>query len=75
MLFITPSKVIGPDFPYFAAIGNHDIKKWGGNSGYHQLLLERLTRFGGDKYCSGEYGVNLACNYKVSMNIFILIRD
>ena len=29
------------------------------------LKIYRLSAFGGDKYCTGDYGVNMACNYKV----------
>jgi len=58
--------VLGPDYPYFADIGNHDIKAWTGQSGGGHLerLEARLERFGGKEHCAGEYGVNMVCNWK-----------
>ena len=54
------NEILGPDFPYFASIGNHDVKKW---SGYQGKLVERLERINGAS-CQGDLGVNSACNYK-----------
>jgi len=55
--------VLGPDFPYFASIGNHDTKAWDGNSGYKVLLENKLKHIKGAN-CWGEYGVNMACSYQ-----------
>jgi hypothetical protein len=33
--------ILGPNFPYFASIGNHDYKAW---PGYQQKLRARLDR-------------------------------
>lgn len=33
--------ILGPKFPYFASVGNHDATAW---EGYAQLLKERMTR-------------------------------
>lgn len=52
---------LGPDYPYFATIGNHDVSSW---TTYQSNLVARLRRFGGDKFCNGDYGVNMVCNYK-----------
>ena len=52
--------VLGPDFPFFASIGNHDIKQW---STYEQLLTDRLARVP-DATCTGDYGTRAACTYK-----------
>jgi len=52
--------VLGPDYPYFASIGNHDLLAWNGHS---QRLTARLQRFGGNLNCTGEIGVNMACNW------------
>lgn len=58
--------VLGADYPYFADIGNHDVKAWTGQSGggHKERLEARLKRFGGADHCAGEYGVNMVCNYK-----------
>lgn len=52
--------VLGSDFPYFAAVGNHDVPRW---SEYRQDLLDRLSRVAGAS-CSGDYGVNARCTYR-----------
>jgi len=52
--------VLGPNFPYFASIGNHDVGKW---SEYQKKLEERLNRINGAS-CEGDLGVNSACSYK-----------
>ncbi len=54
------SDVLGEDFPYFAAIGNHDDDEW---PGYQARLLRRLERVRGAT-CVGEYGINSACTYQ-----------
>ena len=51
---------LGPDYPYFASIGNHDLDSW---TEYQANLVARLKRFGGDKNCTGDYGVNMACRW------------
>lgn len=38
--------VLGPDFPYFASIGNHDTDFWFARGGYNDVLTERLKRQG-----------------------------
>lgn len=52
--------VLGPSFPYFAVVGNHDVKRW---DAYQHLLTERLRRVEGAS-CTGEYGVNAVCTYR-----------
>ncbi len=54
------SRVLGEDFPYFAAIGNHDDDNW---STYQRILEERLGSVAGAT-CSGDYGVMAACSYQ-----------
>jgi len=56
-------KVLGPDFPYFASIGNHDVAAWDGTEGHERRLTDRLKRFGGDLNCTGDYGVNMVCSW------------
>jgi len=55
--------VLGADFPYFASVGNHDIKAWFGPDGYQAKLLARLSRIP-EARCSGDLGVRSACTYK-----------
>ena len=38
--------VLGPDFPYLASIGNHDLNMWDGSGGYRALLEARAIRQG-----------------------------
>jgi predicted phosphodiesterase len=38
--------VLGPDFPYFACIGNHDKGDYYGANGYQELLRDRMLRLG-----------------------------
>jgi len=52
--------ILGPDFPLFAAIGNHDQGNW---PLYQQMLYERLSRIDGAT-CIGDLGVKSACHYK-----------
>jgi len=52
--------VLGPDFPYFASIGNHDVPAW---NGYQVKLAERLTRIQGAN-CTGDLGVKSSCRYQ-----------
>ncbi|KAK9712257.1 hypothetical protein K7432_007272 [Basidiobolus ranarum] len=53
--------VLGPDFPYFATVGNHDILRWSGRWGYGHYLMDRLHRTKVMKNCRGELGVNMEC--------------
>lgn len=52
--------ILGPDFPLFASIGNHDLGAW---SDYQQKLQARLNRIEGAT-CVGDLGVKSACTYK-----------
>ncbi len=59
--------VLGPDFPVFAAIGNHDTSKWTAPNGYLQKLqarLQTLQQAEGSQICTGDLGTKSACNYK-----------
>ena len=55
-------KVMGKRFPMLAAVGNHDITKWGGSNGYQDRLMRLNSKSGLSKHCSGEYGVNMVCD-------------
>lgn len=52
--------VLGPTFPYFASVGNHDLVAW---EGYQLKLESRLNNIEG-AICTGDLGVNSACTYK-----------
>lgn len=52
--------ILGPDYPYFASIGNHDFGRW---SGYQQRLKLRLNKIK-EASCNGDLGVKSACRYK-----------
>ena len=52
--------ILGPNYPYFVSIGNHDVGQW---STYQQKLQERLDRIVGAT-CTGDLGVKAACHYQ-----------
>ncbi len=54
------SAALGADFPYFAAVGNHDLAAW---DGYQAKLRARLARVKGAE-CSGDLGVRSSCYYR-----------
>jgi hypothetical protein len=56
-------EVLGPDFPVFAVIGNHDVPDWEGALGFLEHLRVRLGRIR-DAECSGDYGVNASCTFR-----------
>ena len=56
------TSVLGSDFPYFWAIGNHDTSA---RSGYQQVQAERLARVDGATCTgTGDLGVKSACTYQ-----------
>ena len=54
------NKILGPRFPYFGSIGNHDADKW---PDYQKKLKSRLNRIKGID-CKGDLGVKSVCSYK-----------
>jgi hypothetical protein len=52
--------ILGPNFPYFASIGNSEVAMW---PGYQQKLIERLNRIP-EALCTGDLGVQSACRYQ-----------
>ena len=54
------NEILGPDFPYFASIGNHDVAAW---PGYQQRLQARLDRID-STICTGDLGVRSSCTYQ-----------
>jgi hypothetical protein len=57
------SRILGKNFPYFASVGNHDLKAWHGRNGYQAMLKARLSRIVGAR-CDGDLGVRSTCTYK-----------
>jgi predicted MPP superfamily phosphohydrolase len=56
------NNVLGPNFPVFVAIGNHDVVAWGGPTGYQQYIKNRFNRIG--ITWSGDLGVQSSFHYK-----------
>jgi hypothetical protein len=54
------NNILGPNFPYFATVGNHDLARW---PDYQRKLQERLKRIP-DAQCTGDLGVKSACHYQ-----------
>jgi len=57
------NRILGPDFPYFASVGNHDAKRFYGSGGYQKILAALMNRLGIDtarSYGSGGYQKILA---------------
>ena len=65
--------VLGPDFPYFASVGNHDKKRFFGAGGYQDLLQQRLGRVPGAR-CMDDLGVRSVCTYRNLFMVFSAIR-
>jgi predicted phosphodiesterase len=56
---------LGPDFPVFAVVGNHDKSEFDGDSGYQSKIIARQQNAIDDgAICTGEPGRNSACTYK-----------
>jgi hypothetical protein len=60
-------EILGPDFPYFATIGNQDVGEWEGEKGYQQQFKNRLKRL--EIPWDGDLGVKSSFRYK---GIFIV---
>ncbi len=56
------NSVLGPDFPYFVTIGNHDELAWSGPTGYQQYITNRFNRLGIS--WSGDLGVQSTFHYQ-----------
>lgn len=55
--------ILGPSYPYFAVIGNHDAPAWSGPSGYASYIQARHARVP-EMRCTGELGVKATCNFR-----------
>jgi hypothetical protein len=64
--------VLGPDFSYFASVGNHDKKRFFGAGGYQDLLQQRLGRVPG-AFCMDDLGVRSVCTYRNLFMVFSAI--
>lgn len=51
------SAILGPDFPFFASLGNHDAHEWR----TYQRLLSARARRSGRATCEGVIGIMAAC--------------
>jgi PKD repeat protein len=54
--------VLGPDFPYFVSVGNHDVARWDGAGGYKERMEQRATRLGFS--WTGELGENAELHFR-----------
>ncbi|MGB3399408.1 MAG: metallophosphoesterase, partial [Candidatus Deferrimicrobiaceae bacterium] len=59
--------ILGPDFPYFASVGNHDAARFYGSGGYQEFLAARMNRLGIP--WEGDLGVRSSFYYR---GIFIV---
>ena len=53
---------LGPNFPYFALIGNHDDEVWDGPDGYQAVIAARMQRIGIP--WDGDLGVKSAIRWQ-----------
>jgi predicted phosphodiesterase len=63
------NSILGPNFPYFASIGNHDINKWQGSGGYEEYLAKRMSRIG--VTWDGKLGIKSSLKFKGIFVIFV----
>lgn len=56
------NRVLGANFPYFAVVGNHDLKKWNGTNGYQELIKNKFKRLG--LTWNGDLGVQSSFKYQ-----------
>lgn len=54
--------ILGENYPYFAAIGNHDEDEFYATGGYQDLIEDRMDRLGID--WNGEIGVRCAFSFE-----------
>lgn len=62
-------KVLGPDFPQFSVIGNHDQARWAGDTGYYAYIRARMEKAGVRQY-TGRLGVQCAFKYQGIFFVF-----
>jgi hypothetical protein len=54
--------ILGPDFPYFVSVGNHDVAEWDSDGGYKARMEARAQRIG--IAWSGELGEMAALEFE-----------
>jgi hypothetical protein len=64
----TIDNVLGPDYPYFASVGNHDAGSFYGAGGYQELLAARMQRLGIP--WTGDLGVQSFFHYRGILVVF-----
>ena len=57
------NSILGPDYPYFAVVGNHDTTAWNGIGGYQSYLNARQARVPA-MGCTGDLGVKATCKFQ-----------
>ncbi len=62
------NRILGPEFPYFASVGNHDAARFYGPGGYQEFLEARMRRLGIP--WEGDLGVRSSFSYR---GIFIVL--
>jgi hypothetical protein len=62
------NSILGPNFPYFASVGNHDAARFYGSGGYQEFLAARMNRLGIP--WKGDLGVQSSFYYE---GIFIVM--
>ena len=55
------NSILGPTFPYFASVGNHDEVKFYGPGGYQEFLAARMNRLGIP--WDGDLGIQSSFSY------------
>jgi hypothetical protein len=60
--------VLGPDFPYFASVGNHDSGHFYGAGGYQEVLAARMQRQGVP--WTGDLGAQSFFHYRGILVVF-----
>lgn len=55
------TSILSEDYPYFAVMGNHDLRRV---EGYQDVLRESLSNSLASDFCEGDIGLNYYCIYK-----------
>lgn len=57
------TETLGPNFPYFVVIGNHDEAAWEGAQGYQRVAWNMVDDLPGLE-CEGDYAERSVCTYR-----------
>ncbi len=55
------NELIGTDFPYYTAMGNHEYPAFEGTNGYQKFWFDRLLEH--NSTCIGTVGLSLMCSF------------